>query len=143
MRKREDRELVDQMAQIPLFRGSSRRDLTRICELGQHLELPDGWTFVQEHTPGDACYLILHGEARVIRGGQEVARLGPGELVGERAMVEHGLRSASVSAAGRVELLRLGYTELSRLLEDHPRLREGMLASYRKNLPADKASVDD
>lgn len=142
MRTREDRELVQQMAQLPLFRGISTRDLIQVCQLGQHLDLPDGWTFVHERTPADACYLILHGQVRVVRGGQEVARLGPGELVGERAMVEHCLRSASVSAVGRVELLRLGYPELCRLLDDQPRLRDCVLASYRRNLPAAKASVD-
>lgn len=136
MRMRTDRELVEQMAGIELLAGFSRRTLARIAAAGQHVHLPPGWTFVHERTPADACYLILHGQARVLVGGVEVARLGPGRLVGERAFIDQRLRSATVCAVERIDLLRLGYDELARLARDYPQLQEAMLSGYRSNLPA-------
>ena len=76
---------------------------------------------------GDRIYAILDGEAEVVIRDQVVARLGPGELFGEMALLDHTTRNATIRCAKplsvwslpkkELELLSLGMPELRRSLE--------------------------
>jgi CRP/FNR family cyclic AMP-dependent transcriptional regulator len=69
---------------------------------------PDGHVFVREGKKGDACYLILDGDVSVTRtategrGIEHVRTMGPGELFGLIALVDHGKRAATCTAVGEV-----------------------------------------
>jgi hypothetical protein len=48
--------------------------------------------------PGDDIYLLLDGLLSVWVDGAQVAELGPGAVIGERAVLEHGRRTATLRA---------------------------------------------
>jgi CRP-like cAMP-binding protein len=58
-----------------------------------------GDTLVEQDEPGDELYLLLDGVLSVEIDGEEVAEVGPGALVGERALLEGGTRKATLRAA--------------------------------------------
>ncbi len=58
-------------------------------------------TLVEQGAPGDELYLILDGVLAVAIDGEEVAEIGPGAIVGERAFLEGGTRTATLSARTR------------------------------------------
>jgi MFS family permease len=64
---------------------------------------------VGEH--GDRFYVVTQGEVRIVRGGREVARLGPGEHFGEVALLRDAPRNATVTALQPTELLELDREE--------------------------------
>jgi CRP/FNR family cyclic AMP-dependent transcriptional regulator len=78
--------------------GLGPADVERVLAAGRALRLPQGWSPIAERTPADKAYLITEGEVSVRRGGVEVATLGPGAVVGEAAIVNRTLRSATVVA---------------------------------------------
>lgn len=78
--------------------GLGPADVERVLSAGRALSLPQGWSPIAERTPADKAYLITEGEVSVRRGGVEVATLGPGAVVGEAAIVNRTLRSATVVA---------------------------------------------
>ncbi|HEX5916961.1 MAG TPA: cyclic nucleotide-binding domain-containing protein [Nocardioides sp.] len=78
--------------------GLGPADVERVLAAGRPLSLPQGWSPIAERTPADKAYLITEGEVSVRRGGVEVATLGPGAVVGEAAIVNRTLRSATVVA---------------------------------------------
>ena len=78
--------------------GLGPADVERVLAAGRALTLPQGWSPIAERTPADKAYLITEGEVSVRRGGVEVATLGPGAVVGEAAIVNRTLRSATVVA---------------------------------------------
>jgi CRP/FNR family cyclic AMP-dependent transcriptional regulator len=78
--------------------GLGPADVERVLAAGRALSLPQGWSPIAERTPADKAYLITEGEVSVRRGGVEVATLGPGAVVGEAAIVNRTLRSATVVA---------------------------------------------
>lgn len=55
-------------------------------------------TLVEQGAPGDELYLVLDGVLTVEIDGDEVAEIGPGAIVGERALLEGGLRTATLRA---------------------------------------------
>jgi hypothetical protein len=57
-----------------------------------------GTTVVGQGEPGTEVYLILDGVVRVEQNGERLAEYGPGALLGERAHLEGGTRTASVIA---------------------------------------------
>jgi len=63
--------------------------------------LEPGETLVEQGGPGDVLYLVLDGVLGVEIDGEEVAEIGPGAIVGERALLEGGTRTATLSARTR------------------------------------------
>jgi hypothetical protein len=61
-------------------------------------------TLVEQGAPGDELYLVLDGVLAVEIDGEEVAEIGPGAIVGERALLEGGTRTATLSARTRCRI---------------------------------------
>ena len=60
-----------------------------------------GEALVEQGDPGDELYLLLDGVLAVVVDGDEVAEIGPGAIVGERASLEGGVRTATLNARTR------------------------------------------
>ena len=73
-------------------------DAERVLAAGNALTVPQGWSPIAAGTPADKAYLITEGEVSVRKGGVEIATLGPGAVVGESAIVNRTLRTATVVA---------------------------------------------
>lgn len=87
-----ERDIADRV-----MRHGRRPDITRIAA---------GETLVEEGTPGTAVFLLLDGVLTVSVGGEELAQLGPGAVVGERALFEGGRRTATLTAATACKVVR-------------------------------------
>jgi len=61
-------------------------------------------TLVEQGEPGDMLYLVLDGVLAVLVDGEEVAEIGPGAIVGEKALLEGGTRTATLSARTRCRI---------------------------------------
>lgn len=66
--------------------------------------LPAGETLVTQGEPGTEIYLLLDGILSVEVDGEVLGELGPGAIVGERAALEGGLRTATLRAATRIRV---------------------------------------
>jgi hypothetical protein len=69
--------------------------------ISERRSIEPGETLVEQGTPGNELYLILDGVLAVEIGGGEVAEIGPGAIVGERALLEGGTRTATLRARTR------------------------------------------
>ena len=114
--------MVDELSGYDTFADCSRDDLEALVDAGGQFALPPQWSLLQEGVPADAAYVILEGTARVYRERDVVAELGPGDLVGEMALLSGGQRSATVSSVTRLHGLRIDYDKLTHLLAQRPRL---------------------
>jgi CRP-like cAMP-binding protein len=81
--------------------------LERLAAVFPALSRPAGTVIIREGTPGERFYLIDHGEVSVLKNGVEVARLGPGDYVGEISLLKQVPTTATVVARTDVELLAL------------------------------------
>jgi hypothetical protein len=100
----EDSQTLLAAAESELERELSRMVMARPKEL-QRRELSEGETLVEQDEPGKELYLVLDGMLDVEVDGDIVAEVGPGAILGVRASLEGGLRSATLRAATRCRVV--------------------------------------
>src|SRR5690349_3477513 len=96
-------------------------DIEWLATHGHRRTVADGEVIVHEGRTIDALFITLTGQFRVtLDDGQEVARLGAGEVVGEIAFVDAAPPSATVTAIGRASILALPKSVLQQRLNSDP-----------------------
>lgn len=133
---------ADDAARLRGFSGFSNfsdDDLRRLVSVGHHDSTSAPWPLIHEQTPADACYVLLSGEVKVYVGRDQIAMLGPGEVIGESAL-RGQLRSATVTTTGPAEVLRIEAADLTNLLHDVPALRDLIEANALRHVPVAPAA---
>jgi hypothetical protein len=80
------------------------RELLAGKKIPERRTLEPDETLVEQGAPGDELYLVLDGVLAVEIDGEEVAEIGPGAIVGEKALLEGGTRTATLSARTRCRI---------------------------------------
>jgi CRP/FNR family transcriptional regulator, cyclic AMP receptor protein len=124
----------EQLAAVPLFEGLSKKQLRRISSLMTRLELPAGKALTREGQQGYEFFIVLEGEVEVRQGDRVVATRGPGEYVGEIALLDKRPRTATVVAATSVSVEVLSRREFVSLLAQASELSEQILATMAQRL---------
>lgn len=119
------------------FEGLSDEQVQKIVDNTTHVTLPKDWVLFGENTPADKAYLILDGEVAVKRHGEEVARLGPGDTIGEVALVKHKLRTATVISITPLELLHFTAEAVKNLSGEIPQFAAALEATADERLSHD------
>jgi CRP/FNR family transcriptional regulator len=127
------------LARVPLLADLEEEELERIAQVAIPRSFPKGARVFHEGDTSDACYVIRSGEVRVTREHSDgraiaLATLGPGELVGELAMIDGGARSASVEALTDVELLAVSAADMKALLERNAGITAKLVVALTKRL---------
>lgn len=95
-------------------------EIARISAAGTRVHVPEGWSPIWESTPADKAYIILDGTVSVRQHGTEIARLGAGDIVGEAAIVNHSLRTASIVALTPLEMIHFTDEAVRTLSDEMP-----------------------
>lgn len=99
----EDSDAFVMAAESALERAISR-ELMADKLIPERRSLEPDETLVEQGTPGDELYLVLDGVLAVDVDGEDVSEIGPGAIVGERALLEGGLRTATLRARTRCRI---------------------------------------
>ena len=103
--------------------------MQRLRELGSESELPAGRVLIERGQWGSGVYLILEGTV-VVEAPEGARELGPGSVVGERAMFsEDGVRTARVQATTPVRVVAVDRAAFDRLCADDRALAERLAAA--------------
>lgn len=118
---------LDHLAAVPLFAACSRKELQAVAKASDELTLGPGKVLCEQGTVGREAFVIIEGTAEVRRNKKKVATLGPGACVGELALLDHGPRTATVTAATDLQVLVVGSREFSALVDDVPAIAHKLL----------------
>jgi CRP/FNR family transcriptional regulator, cyclic AMP receptor protein len=125
---------TDLLAQMPLFSTCSRRQLSQVSAFTVADELRSGSVLTRQGASGGIAYILASGQAEVLRGGQRLALLGPGDVVGELSLIDGKPRSATVKAVTDLEVLEIDARDLTRLLHKAPAVTLRLLAALADRL---------
>jgi len=122
--------LQEQFARVPLFEGLSGDEVARIAHLAARIHEPAGEVLTKEGERGDELMIVLEGEVEVRHGAELLARLGPGDYLGEVALLDDDAhRTATAVATTAVVIAFIGRHDFDRLLSDLPVLTDRVNAT--------------
>jgi hypothetical protein len=119
----------DRPALVAEIESAMERELSRVI-MGKGKpkvrKLKEGATLTTQGEEADRVYLLLDGVITVHVDGREVAAIGPGALIGERAVLEGGRRTATLVAASPCKVaearkVELDLAKLAEVSEGHRR----------------------
>lgn len=119
---------------VSFFDAFTPQEVARISAAGTHVTLPEGWSPIWEGTSGDKAYILLAGTVSVRHGHDEIAQLGPGDIMGEQSIVGHSLRTATVVSLTPLELIHFTDEAVRKLCDEMPSFRAAINAVAESRL---------
>jgi len=118
----ETRRRMAALAAAPMFAGIPKRHLKAIAGVTAIRRFPPKAVVMTEGTPGSSFLVIMDGQAKVTKNRRTVARLGPGDFLGEISLIDPGPRTTTVVAIDELTCLDLAGRDFRRILEAQPQL---------------------
>ncbi|MFC4159328.1 Crp/Fnr family transcriptional regulator [Chitinimonas lacunae] len=126
--------MIATLKQIPLFAGLTGEELAHVEASSTTNSYPKGTVIINEGDPGSSMYLLVQGRVKVFvsdNHGKEfvLAILGPGEYVGELALLDDEPRTASVETEENSTFMVIQKEDFLALLHNHPSIQFKLLLS--------------
>jgi CRP-like cAMP-binding protein len=131
---------VEALQNVQLFSTLAEEDMEELARQLHERRFPEGAEVTTEGSTGAGFFVIAAGNAEVLVGGEHRATLGPGDYFGEVALIDDGVRSASIVAA--TDLLCYGLTpwEFRPFVEEHPKVAWALLEALARRIRESQAS---
>jgi cAMP-dependent protein kinase regulator len=129
------------LSAIPLFSELAPEQRQEVADACQELEFEAGATLVREGDFGYSLYAITSGTAHILKGGEHVGALEPGDVFGEIAVLSGGRRAATVVATTPMRVATLMNRDLWRLEREAPAVGSALRAKIESHVGA-RAGAD-
>ncbi len=117
--------LVDRWIRTsPLFRPFDQHQRELLAQRFAFLEIDPDTKIIPAGVRPDGLYIVLAGQFIVVRGGETVATLGPGDLIGETALLAGGAFRSDVVSTGKSLALCLPARDFREVIMTHPHILE-------------------
>jgi CRP-like cAMP-binding protein len=126
--------IVETLSGVPLFSGVEREKLGKLADQMAERRFTEGQSATEEGRGGAAFWVIEDGEATVAVKGEIVRTLGPGDYFGEIALLDEGVRTATVTAATDMRCRGMAPWEFRAFLDEHPDAAWAMLRALAVRL---------
>ena len=127
---------------IPIFSELSEDEAKRLAAFASETSAAEGQMLMKEGDYSVELIAIEEGTADVIQGGEKIASLGPGDLIGEMGLLERRPRNADVIASSPMRLIKLTHWEIRRMSEDTVNRIKATIEERRRDGIADPAHKD-
>jgi CRP/FNR family transcriptional regulator, cyclic AMP receptor protein len=125
---------VELLAGSSLFAGLNKRQLSALNRHLDEVRIPAGRTIINQGSVGYEACVVLEGSVAIQRDGALLETAGPGVVFGEMAMIDKGVRTASVVAVTDVVLAVLGPRSFDLAIEEIPGLAKVLLQNMSRRL---------
>jgi len=127
-------DILNRIAHIEVVQHLSEREKQAIVPFLQPVFAQPGDILCQEGEPGDHFYMVVNGEAEVIKDRKLVNKMGPGEVFGEMSLLTGEPRSATVIARTPMELYQLNQKNFNNVLALSPHIAWAISRSLARRL---------
>lgn len=125
---------VDLIKRVPLFSHYAKRELAEIARVADEIDLPAGKALTREGEAGREFIVLLEGTAEVAKNGRKVNDLGPGDFLGEIALLVNVPRTATVTTTSPVRALVVTARDFRRVLGRSPETRVKLVEALAERL---------
>jgi len=130
----------DTLARVDLFSTLSKKEIQALAQSCQERSYQAGTTILSQGDTGVGLYVLKSGKVRIIQGNnpdraeEEIGIAGPGDVLGEMALLDDLPRSASVEAIEDVTALLLPVWEFRSILRSYPDIALKLLVVLSRRL---------
>ena len=121
---------------MPLFSGVSRAGLEELGGIADEIDVRAGTVLTHEGYREGFFFVIVSGTVRIERGGRTLNTLGPGDFLGEIALLDGGPRTATATAETPSRILSMTYQMFHELLDASPEIRAAIMEAVGARLRA-------
>jgi signal transduction histidine kinase len=115
-------DIAEVLRGLPYFSDLPQLLLERVCRESEKITVPPETQIIEEGSLSEDMFVVVEGELRVSKRGSDrevvLASLGPGEVVGEIALLDNAPRTASVTTAIESTLIRIPADAFEALIGD-------------------------
>ena len=108
------------LSETRLFAGVDAGGLARIADRVTELEVPAERVIARQGEIGTGFFIIVSGMVRVVRDGETLAELGPGDFFGELSVLDGKPRNAQVISTEPTTCLALATWEFEAVVNEQP-----------------------
>jgi pyruvate,water dikinase len=128
---------------VRLFAGLEPDEVAEVRQLFKERVFEKGETVIKEGSGGAAFYVIESGHALVTIGGEPRATLGPGDYFGEIALIDEGVRIATITATTDLMCYGLTLWEFRPLVEQNGVIAWKLLQTLARELRQAEQALSD
>jgi len=126
------------LREIPIFADLSPEDLKLVAEIAREEWYPQNTDIFHQGDEGSMMFVIVDGRLQVVRKAdgtdQVLAERGPGDFVGEMAIIESAPRSATLHTQSEVRVLAIDDETFKGILRERPSVSFAVLRSLSRRL---------
>jgi CRP/FNR family transcriptional regulator, cyclic AMP receptor protein len=127
---------------IPIFSELSEDEAKRLAAFATETSAAEGQMLMKEGDYSVELIAIEEGTADVLQGGEKIASLKAGDLIGEMGLLERRPRNADVIASSPMRMIKLTHWEIRRMSEDTVNRIKATIEERRHSGIADPAHKD-
>jgi CRP-like cAMP-binding protein len=127
-------EYLEHLARVPLFSACNKTELRSLAKRTNDIKVDAGQVIIREYQGAYEFFVVFEGQAEVSREGKRVAVIGPGDFFGELALLDRGLRNATVTALTPMEIIVLPQWDFEQALDEAPRMTRKLLTGMARRL---------
>jgi CRP-like cAMP-binding protein len=125
---------MELLKRVPLFAECSKGELRRLASIADEIDLREGTVMTREGRTGHEFFVLIEGTVRVAKGSRKVADLGPGDWLGEIALLTKAPRTATVTATSPVRSLVITDRDFRQVIADMPSIAMKVLTCVAERL---------
>lgn len=113
---------VERLRRLPLFGELDHHDLSTVARHVGETEAPEGQVLFEQGSIPYEMFVIEEGTAEVTRDGEAVGSIGPGDVVGEIALMRLQRRMATVRVTSPIRAVTVSADDLQVIEEEMPEI---------------------
>jgi len=127
-----DDPILELLAAVPPFDRCGRPELEQVAQRTSIVEEPVGAVLMAQGETGDEMAIIIEGKVAIVRNDSVIAERGPGEVIGEMALLSGMPRTATVIVLAPTRLLLIRRADFDVLMAEMPSFRSQVLESLAR-----------
>jgi CRP-like cAMP-binding protein len=121
---------------VPLFDSLSTDERRTVAQHADEIEAPEGTELVRQGDFAYEFFVLEEGTAEVVRDGERVAELGPGDFLGEMGIVSQAVRNATVVTTSPTRAIVMSEQALRSIRRLNPVVADRIKAAVEERCPA-------
>lgn len=125
---------VELLRKVPLFAECSKEELRRLATIADELSIRKGTVLTREGRTGHEFFVLVDGTVRVTKNNRKLADLGPGDWLGEIALLTKAPRTATATATSPVVAIVIVDRAFRQVVTEIPSIAMKMLSCVAERL---------